>query len=96
MKQRWSSKALSDLDSIRDYTRKEWGAAQAAKYIRSIRAIVGNAASAPMLAAPIGNHRPEYRKVTAGTHIVFFRINGEAIEIVRILHGAMDIEPKLD
>ena len=96
MKQRWSSKALSDLDAIRDYTRKEWGAAQAARYVRSIRVVVSNAASAPMLAAPIGDHRPGYRKVTVGAHIVFFQFNGEAIEIVRILHGAMDIEPKLD
>lgn len=96
MRQRWAAKALSDLDAIRDHSRREWGAAQTARYLRAIRAAVAAAAKAPMQAAPADHYRPGYRKIAVGAHLVFFRITGDAIEIARVLHSAMDVEPRLD
>ncbi|MBA3880549.1 MAG: hypothetical protein C0500_12630 [Sphingobium sp.] len=96
MRQRWTAKALGDLDAIRDHSRERWGAAQTARYLRAIRAAVTAAAQAPMQAAPADHYRAGYRKIAAGAHLVFFRINGDAIEIARVLHSAMDVEPRLD
>ena len=96
MKQRWSSKALSDLDGIRDHSRKEWGAAQTVRYLRLIRAAVNAASQSPMQTAPADHYRPGYRKIAVGAHLVFFRVNDDTVEITRILHSAMAIETKLD
>lgn len=96
MKQRWSNKALSDLDGISDHSLREWGAAQTARYLRSIRAAVNMASEAPMQTAPADHYRPGYRKITVGAHLIFFRVNDDTVEIARILHSAMAIETKLD
>ncbi len=96
MKQRWSSKALSDLDGMRDHSRREWGAAQTVRYLRSIRAAVSTASQAPMQTAPADHYRPGYRKIAVGAHLVFFRVNGDTMEIARILHSAMAFDTKLD
>jgi toxin ParE1/3/4 len=40
--------------------------------------------------------REGYRKQTPGSHIIFYRLlSDDQIEIVRILHGHMDIDLKL-
>lgn len=96
MRQRWSTKALSDLDAIRDHSRKQWGAEQTARYLRTLRTAIATAALAPMQAAPADHYRPGYRKIAVGAHLVFFRISGDAIETARVLHSAMDIAPRLD
>lgn len=95
MKLRWSSKAQSDLDDIRDHTRRQWGSPQAAIYLRIIRAAIRTASSGPLQAATADHYRAGHRKIVAGAHVVFFRIKEESIEIVRILHGAMDIDSHL-
>jgi toxin ParE1/3/4 len=96
MKLRWSSKAESDLVSIRDYTRTQWGNPQAIRYVKSIREAVRAAAKAPLQAAPADHFNDTMRKITIGSHIIFFRIADGSIEILRVMHGAMDIPPKLD
>jgi toxin ParE1/3/4 len=96
VRQRWASKALSDLDAIRDHSINQWGRAQTSRYLQTIRDAVAAASQAPMQAAPADHYRPGYRKITVGAHLVFFRINADAIEIARILHAAMEIDTKLE
>ncbi len=96
MKLRWSSKALSDLDGIRDHSLQQWGSRQTADYLRLIRAAITAAARAPLQAAPADHYRPGYRKTIAGAHVILFRVNDGAIEIVRILHAAMDVGNRID
>ena len=37
-----------------------------------------------------------YRKMVAGNHLIFYRKSSDdAIEIVRVIHGRMDIETRL-
>ena len=93
---RTSSKALSDLDGIRDYSRQQWGARQTAEYLRLIRAAIAAAAHAPLQAAAADHYRSGYRKTIAGAHRILFRVNGDTIEIVRILPAAMDIGNRID
>lgn len=96
MKQYWSSKALSDLDGIRDHSLQHWGRRQTADYLRLIRNAIQAAARAPMQAASASHYRPGYRKLSAGVHLIFFRVGDDAIEIIRILHQRMDVDSKLD
>ncbi|MFP4085769.1 MAG: type II toxin-antitoxin system RelE/ParE family toxin [Desulfobacteraceae bacterium] len=40
--------------------------------------------------------RSGYPKNTAGSHVIFYReTSADVIEIVRVLHGSMDIETRL-
>jgi toxin ParE1/3/4 len=96
MKLRWSSKALSDLADIRDYSVSEWGHARAARYAREIKLAALAAARAPMRAAPADRYRLGYRKVTIGSHMIFFKVSEDSIEIARVLHSAMDSGKQLD
>lgn len=96
MKQRWSTKALADLDAIRDQSLMRWGSTRTKAYIRLIRAAVNKAGRAPLQTSPADHYRPGYRKIVAGTHVIFFRPGDGTIDIIRILHAAMDIDAHLD
>lgn len=89
-------RALAELDAVRDYTRDQWGAAQARKYVADLVRAFGMAARHPNR-FPLVEGRPDgLRRVRSGSHIVVFRTNAAGIEIVRILHERMDIEAQLD
>ena len=36
--------------------------------------------------------RPGYLKLTTGSHMIYFRENGDRLEIMRILHNKQDVE----
>ncbi len=96
MRQLWQPKAINDLDAIRDYSRREWGREQALRYIRAIHHAVRESAKVPMATAPADHFKPGYRKINVGSHLILFRIADNMMEIVRILHGSMDIPAQLD
>lgn len=53
-------------------------------------------AADPLIGQDAGDICDGYRKHRAGRHVIFYRQkNEDAIEIVRILHGRMDIENRL-
>ncbi len=40
--------------------------------------------------------RPGYRKASAGSHTLFYRVTGEGtIDVVRVLHQRMDVDRNL-
>jgi toxin ParE1/3/4 len=96
MRQLWQPKAISDLDAIRDYSRREWGREQALKYIRAMQRAVRASAKVPMATAPADHLKPGYRKINVGSHLILFRIVDNTMEIARILHGSMDLPMQLD
>ncbi len=48
----------------------------------------------------IGRERSEiksgYRSLAEGKHIIFYRVGDGGIDILRILHGRMDIEHRME
>ena len=89
---RLTPKARADIDAIRKYSEKEWGKDQAIKYIRTIHAVLQLIDSNPGIARKAEDIRPGLLKYPAGSHLIFFRLTEEAIDIVRILHKRMDME----
>jgi toxin ParE1/3/4 len=87
---RLSSRAQTDLAEIWDYTAERWGAEQAAAYIRQIETSVEAAATEPKSGAPCDHIRAGYRKLRSGSHVLFYRIGEDGIEVMRILHQRMD------
>lgn len=87
-----SPKAKSDLGDIWDYTLSEWGIDQAEKYVRELSAVMQAHACDSSTSADISDVRKGYRKIRSGSHVIFFKLTGEGIDVVRILHKCMDFE----
>lgn len=93
----FSNKAVEDLSNIWNYTLETWSESQADKYhtmlIESCRQIAK--ASKPM--------GKEYEEImfglygySVGKHIIFYRQHSRRTEIIRILHGQMDLSSRLE
>lgn len=82
--------ALEDLESIAGYTSLRWGENQAIKYSDRLFEVISAIAENP----DTGRSRygvPEAIKgLASGRHIVFYRVEGRVIYIMRILHDSMD------
>jgi toxin ParE1/3/4 len=91
----FSPRALADIEEIWDYTERRWDADQAERYNRVLRQGIELVARDPRRGRSCDHIRPGYRKYSIGSHVVFFRVIEEKIEVVRILHQRMDFERHL-
>ena len=82
--------ALADLRSIRAYTLERWGSAQETAYLdrmwEKFESILAN--PAPYRARP--DLFPGCQLAVEGKHVILFRVNKSTLQIVRVLHSAMD------
>lgn len=91
-----SNRALADLKDIGRFTLKEWGRDQRNIYLSMLDGVFHQLAIDPMKGRDCGDIRKDYRKQIAGSHVIFYRVlPDKTVEIVRILHGSMDIEVRL-
>ena len=90
-----SPAAQADLESIWDYTVRHWGEAQAERYTRGIQAACEALGNGTLVSRSADDIRAGYRKATVGSHVMFFRVQGDVVEIIRILHQSMDVERHL-
>ena len=90
-----SPRAKLDLGEIWDYTLSQWGVEQAEKYVRELWSVMKQAADDPTTSIDIGDVRRGYRKFRTSSHVVFFKVTGDGIDVVRILHQRMDFERHL-
>jgi toxin ParE1/3/4 len=88
-------RAKADLAEIWRYTAERWNTAQADKYYRGIVAELGKVAESPTLGRPCDDIRPGYRRQNVGAHVIFYRTDGEAVDVVRILHARRDFRRHL-
>lgn len=90
-----SPEAKTDIANIRKYTIRQWGKAQTDKYTLQLRGRMRWLADNPMLGQSKGEVKEGYRSFNEGSHIIFYRVVGSAIEIIGILHQNMDTEQNL-
>ena len=83
--------ASADMRRVAQDTRARWGEAQAAKYAAQLRDDIKSLCELP-LRFPEFASRPGLRRMNSGRHAVFYLVLEERIEIVRVLHGASDLE----
>jgi toxin ParE1/3/4 len=92
-----ASKALEDLKGIGRFTQFRWGRQQRLNYLAMLDNSFQQLAADPLIGQDASDIRRGYRKHRAGRHVIFYRQKTkDAIEIVRILHGRMDIETMLN
>jgi len=88
--------AKSDLKEIAKFTQNRWGSEQRNLYLQMLDVSFQQLAATPLKGKDCSDIRIGYRKLNTGSHVIFYRqALSDAIEIVRILHGDMDIETRL-
>jgi toxin ParE1/3/4 len=93
---RFTNSALEDLTEIWDYTVSQWSENQAEKYYNLIMASCMDLANNPQLGKSYAVVLQNILGYKCGEHIIFYQeITKSEIEIVRVLHGMMDLKSKL-
>ena len=90
-----SPEAKKDLLDIHAYTQNKWGRQQAQKYIDALEKRCDELARSPHLGRERPEIKPGYRSIADRKHVIFYRVGESGIEILRILHGRMDIEQRM-
>ena len=87
--------AKADIAAIWDYTAREYGADAADAYVTEIDAVMLRILEYPRMGAECSAVRDGYRRVRAGSHMVYYIPHKRGIEIIRVLHVRMDARRQL-
>ena len=82
--------ARRDLKSTGVFTARKWGTDQAKRYLQGLGREIQRLSSHPELGTQCEEIRPGYRYRHIHRQLVFYRPQTNRIEIVRVLHDAMD------
>ena len=92
----FTNKAIEDLTNIWEYTFEEWSEQQADKYYKSLIATCQKLSNNPNQGKPYDQVAEALLGFRINRHIIFYRkLDSDLIEIIRILHGRMDIETRI-
>ncbi len=83
--------ARNDLEEIWLYSLKNWGIAQADKYITELETRFKWLAQKPLYGKKRNDIESGCFSYLQGSHIIFYRQKDKKIEIARILHQSRDI-----
>jgi toxin ParE1/3/4 len=86
--------AEADLEQIWLYTAERWSPDQAERYLRMIVTVFGELASGEKRGRTV-DLRDGYLKHSVGSHVVYYTALEETIEVIRVLHGRMDVDSHL-
>jgi toxin ParE1/3/4 len=84
--------ALDDLRSIRDYTLDQWGPAQEQQYLDQIWKKFGAVLTDSSKFRFRQDLFPGCQIAAEGKHVILFRMHRSTLQVVRVLHGAMDFK----
>lgn len=88
-------KARSDIDAIWDHTVQTWGVQQARHYLNGLRDVCTELADNQELGKCRDELYKGLRVYPSGKHLVFYLVIEKGVDVVRILHGSMDIQRHL-
>jgi toxin ParE1/3/4 len=87
--------AKDDLKGIWHYSFNKWGEDKAAEYLRQLNARMQGLGNNPEIGRPRDYIRQGYRSIQVNRHIIFYRLQGQEIDIIRVLHERMNAEKYL-
>lgn len=82
--------AQRDLSSIWDYSTERWDVGQAETYVLEIRSAIERIADRPNRGRAVDEIRVGYRRYAIGSHLIFFIVSDDGVDVIRILHQRMD------
>ncbi len=95
MKLTFTQAALEDLRSIRAYTLETRGVEQEDRYLNRIWARFDSIRLDPARYRLRPDFFPGCRIAAEGKHVILFRAGADLLEVVRVLHAAMDFKRHL-
>lgn len=90
-----SKEALSDINEIWLYTKDRWSVEQADRYYNLIFDEIDFICNNPGAGKSKEHIRKGYKASKVKSHLIFYRVVNNVVEIIRILHENMDIENRL-
>jgi toxin ParE1/3/4 len=94
-KYRISTRARADLLDIYDFTEATFGSYQAEAYYAGLIRIFGLLADFPEIGPRAAGLPEGFRRFRFQSHIVFYTVQPDHIEIRGVIHHARDIRPEL-
>lgn len=95
-KYRFTNKAVEDLSNIWNYTLETWSERQADLYYHMLIEFCQSIADNPNLGKNYEEISESLYGFIANKHIIFYQIiSQDEIEIIRILHGSMDLKNRI-
>lgn len=91
-----SKKAVADLEEIWLFTVEKWSMEQADRYYNLIFDEINYICKDINSGKSMEHVRKGYRASKVKSHLVFYRVLNDTIEVIRILHERMDIENRLN
>jgi toxin ParE1/3/4 len=88
----FSVDAVADIDAITVFSVERFGKAVADAYLTGLEAACDQLRLYPEMAAIYPRLRPAMRCLIYRRHRIFYRVAGETVSIVRILHHAQDVK----
>lgn len=88
--------AQADLNAIAIYTKREWGVDKARRYLKQLRLVASGLSEFPQRFPRHISRLGAFRKAPCGAHLIFYVVEFERIEIVRILHNRVDLDGLLE
>lgn len=96
LKLRFSARARRELRAILQYSLESWGAAQRDAYAAAINSTLTSLTMYPEL----GRSRDEFgagvRSLPIEQHVIYYRVDGTILTVLRVVHGRMHIAGTLD
>ena len=89
---RLSPKAEEDLEGIWKFTPDRWSREQTDKYISALADAMSALAEGRAAGTDCEYILQGYFKFLTGRHAFFYRIRGECLDVIRILHQRMDVK----
>ena len=90
---RLTPRAFDDLDAIADYTIEKWGIKQLESYLDALIQRFEWLAKNPLLGRDRSDIHPGYRSFPERSHVIFYTVDGDFINIIGISHKSMDVGP---
>lgn len=84
-------RAANDLRTIRRYTQKHWGVTQASDYEEAIHIALGTLCTDPDIGKARDDLRPNLRSYPVLSHVIVYRVDGDTLNVLRIVHQRMDL-----
>ena len=82
--------AINDLKDIYQYGLRQWGQAQSESYLTTIKNQFWLLTQQPLMGIERNELLPEARSLPIESHILFYRVTVNTVEIIRVLHGRQD------
>lgn len=90
-----SPAARDDLQSIFSYGDSIWGSKKATEYMVALQQYLWMVLQYPEIGAKRSGILPALRSFPVKSHIVFYRLSFQQVEIIRVLHSSQDPEQQI-